>query len=45
MFDCLIDLPVDLYAPESFYALFMSKELNVIVMGSVRGNLDACHKT
>lgn len=45
MFNCLIDLPVDLYAPESFHALVMSKESNVIMMGSVRGNLDACHKT
>ena len=45
MFDCLIDLPGDLYGPESYDALFMSKELNVIVVRSVSGNLDACHKT
>lgn len=45
MLDCLTNLPVNLDAPESFHALIVPKKLNVIVMGSFRGNLDARHKT
>lgn len=45
MLHYLVNLPVDIDAPKSFHILVMPKKLNVIVMGSVRGNLDARHKT
>lgn len=44
MLHYLANLPVDLDAPKSFHILAMPEKLNVIVMGSVCGNLDARHK-